>query len=307
MSPLDSPLPRPSTPAGTQPASGLPRPARTGPGHGRDRTHPGLRLADRLGRAILDWVAEFAYAAGFFALVLKEIAGFFRRRQSAYRVLVMQILFTGVEALGVVSILALALGAVIIIQGFMLLPQFGQGQLMYQLLVIIITRELGPILTAFIIIARSGTAIATELGGMVVSHEIQAYIAFGINPLSFLVVPRVLGVGISVVVLTLYFSIFGLLGSWVIAALATPLSFAEYTRNLLAVLLPSDIFISLAKALVFGIIVAFVACYQGFKVMKASTEVPVAGIRAVSSSFVYCIVADAIITLLYYLAFQGGR
>lgn len=258
-------------------------------------------LPDRIGRSIRTRIEGLFYATGFFWLVLKEFGSFFRRRQAGYRVLVMQILFTGFEALGVVSVLALALGAVIIIQGFSLLPQFGQGQLMYQLLVIIITRELGPVLTAFIIIARSGTAIATEIGGMVVNHEIDAYIAYGINPLSFLVVPRVLGVSISTVILTVYFSIFGLLGSYPIAALATPLPFGEYMGHLMSALSPQDLIISMAKGFVFGLIVAFASCHQGFKVMKASTEVPVAGIKAVSSCFVYCIVADIVLTLLYYL------
>jgi len=259
-----------------------------------------LFFLDHLGKTVRSAFSNFTYAAGFVFMVLREIFPFFRRHQAGYRVLVMQILFTGFEALGVVGILSLALGGVIIIQGFMLLPQFGQGQLMYQLLVIIIARELGPVLTSFIIIARSGTAIATELGGMVVNHEIEAYIAFGINPISFLVVPRILGVSISMLLLTVYFNIFGLLGSWFVAALATPLSFGEYVRNLLEVLQPADLAISLLKSLIFGLIVAFVSCYQGFKVMKASTEVPVAGIRAVSSAFVFCILADALITLLFY-------
>ena len=108
------------------------------------------------------------------------------------------------------AFIALALGALIIVQGNSILPRFGQGKLLYTLLVIVITRELGPLLTAFIIIARSGTAIATELGNMVISHEIEAYVAVGINPIAYLVVPRFLGVTVSMVLLTVYFNFFGL-------------------------------------------------------------------------------------------------
>ncbi|HOV38866.1 MAG TPA: ABC transporter permease, partial [Spirochaetales bacterium] len=143
-------------------------------------------VLEQIGNRVLTTVSNTFYAAGYFYEILKETARFIRRRQVGYgyRVLIMQILFTGVEALGIIAIISLALGVVIIVQGSTILPQFGQGQLVYTILITVITRELGPILTAFIIIARSGTAIATELGNAIISHEIEAYISFGINPIS---------------------------------------------------------------------------------------------------------------------------
>ncbi|HTP58659.1 MAG TPA: ABC transporter permease, partial [Spirochaetia bacterium] len=149
-------------------------------------------MVEALGKWAGRKARDYSYALGFFFLVLRETVLFVRRRQVAFRVLVLQILFTGVEALSVVSLIALSIGAVIIIEGGTILPRFGQTSLMYSILIVVITRELGPILTAFIIIARSGTAIATELGNMVVSHEVEAYVSVGINPISYLVVPRVL-------------------------------------------------------------------------------------------------------------------
>jgi len=237
---------------------------------------------------------------GFFASVLKETVVYITRRQSR-RVLTFQILFTGVEALPVIAVLSLGLGAVIIIQGVSLLPQFGQGQLIYTILITVITRELGPILTAFIIAARSGTAISTELGNMVVSHEIEAYIATGINPISYLAVPRVLGVTFSLVVLNLYFNVFGLLGSYFVTALIRPIGFQEYFGNLLNALTIVDVGSSILKSVVFGVIISSVATYYGFQVEQASTEVPVMAIRSVGRGFVLLIVADAILTLVYYL------
>ncbi|HUX22707.1 MAG TPA: ABC transporter permease, partial [Spirochaetia bacterium] len=189
-------------------------------------------MVARIGRWAIDRVLGFLYAAGFFLQVIRSSAHFLHRRQLGYKVLTLQILFTGVEAVGVVSVLALALGAVIIIQGLSLLPQFGQGRLVYSILVTVITRELGPILTAFIIIARSGTAIATELGNMVVSHEIEAYVSVGVNPISYLVVPRFIGVTLSLLLLNLYFNLFGLAGSFFVTALIRPIQFVEYFRNL---------------------------------------------------------------------------
>ncbi len=121
-------------------------------------------MISALGSWAINRTKEFVYSAGFFFEVMKETAFFFRRKTVGFKVLVMQILFTGFEAITVIAVLSLSLGAVLIIQGISLLPQFGQGQLIYLILITVITRELGPILTAFIIIARSGTAIATEIG-----------------------------------------------------------------------------------------------------------------------------------------------
>ncbi|MGA2974892.1 MAG: ABC transporter permease [Spirochaetia bacterium] len=254
-----------------------------------------------LGNWAIRKARDYGYAAGFLLQVLKETALFIRRKQVAFRVLVLQILFTGVESLSIVSLIALSIGAVIIVEGGTILPRFGQTSLMYSILIIVITRELGPILTAFIIIARSGTAIATELGNMVVSHEIEAYISVGINPISYLVVPRVLGVTISVMVLTVYFNIFGLVGSFLVSQLIHPVPALEYFRALLRTMQLRDILSTVVKSFVFGVIISVVATYQGFKVSASVTEIPRAAIKAVGQGFVLCFLADALITMIYYV------
>ena len=254
-----------------------------------------------IGRWIIDRIQAFGYGAGFFWLVMKEAFLFIRKKQVGFKVFVLQVFFTGYEALTVIALLSMAIGAVIIIQGLNILPQFGQGQLIYTILITVITRELGPILTAFIIIARSGTAIATELGNMVVNHEIEAYQAVGINPISYLVVPRFLGVTVSILLLNIYFNIFGLGGSFFITRFIRPIQFKDYFSNLLQQIGMDDIVSSFIKSLVFGVIISIVATYHGFNVQQASYEVPVAAIKAVGQGFVMCIIADAIITMIYYL------
>jgi phospholipid/cholesterol/gamma-HCH transport system permease protein len=213
----------------------------------------------------------------------------------------MQILFTGFEALWIIATISLALGALIIIQGRSLLMQVGQGMLVYPILIMAITRELGPLLTAFVIIARSGTAMATELGYSVISHEIEAYVSFGINPIGYLIVPRFLGVAVSMIILNLYFNIFGLLGSFIVTQFIKPLQLYEYVDNLLTYLTLADVFSSLLKSFIFGAIIACTATYYGFRVERSPTEIPQMAIKAVSRSFILCILADAVITLVYYL------
>src|SRR5512141_1623058 len=125
-----------------------------------------MKVIDEIGKRVVQFGSDFLYAAGFFLEILRESLFFFRRRQTGFRVLVMQILFSGVEALATISVIALGIGLVILVQGLSLLPKIGQQKLLYTLMIIIVTRQLGPILTALILIARSSTAIATELGNM---------------------------------------------------------------------------------------------------------------------------------------------
>lgn len=260
-----------------------------------------LKLAGNIGTALRAKAGNLLYGAGFFGRVIRETLRFFRRNQVGYRVLVMQLLFTGVEALGLISILSLSLGAMISSLGLTLGAQFGQADMTYPLLVAIITRELGPVLTAFVIIARSGTAIATDIAGMVIHHEIEAYQSCGIDPISYLVVPRFLGVVLSMFFLTIYFNFFGLVGSYLLAAIVSPVPIGEYLGQILKVLGPGDLFISVFKGVVFGAIISLVACFEGFRVNKSSTEVPQAGIKAVGRCFLGCIIADGVLIAVFYL------
>ncbi len=257
-------------------------------------------MVAQIGRWFNLKVKNFVYSLGFFSKILFETLFFLRRKQVGYKVLVFQILFTGFEALGIISLVSISIGAVVIIQGVSILPQFGQGNFLYTILITIITKELGPILTAFIIIARSGTAIATELGGMVVSHQIEAYESIGINPISYLVVPRFLGVTLSMLILNIYFNFVGLFGSFFITQLVTPIPFFDYFMNLFKALDLMAILSSLIKSFVFGIIISTVATYQGFNVKMSSTEIPQVVIKAVGQAFVFCIFADLLIILLFW-------
>jgi phospholipid/cholesterol/gamma-HCH transport system permease protein len=249
-------------------------------------------------------VRRLFYNLGFFARTLKGVGAFVLRGQAARRILIMQILFTFVQAWGISTLLALGIGAAVNVIGIPFLARISQENLIYPLLIAIITRELGPLLGAFIIIARSATAIATEMAGMVISHEVEAYIAVGLDPIEYLAVPRFLGVTISMFLLNIYFSIFGLAGSFAVAQIFHAMPAELYFDNLLQILKPQDILISLIKSIAFGMIISVVAITEGLAVERASTEVPVAGLRAVSSAFGGCIVIDILLSALYYVVLR---
>jgi phospholipid/cholesterol/gamma-HCH transport system permease protein len=214
----------------------------------------------------------------------------------------MQIVFTFVEALPVCSLLALGLGAVVNSIILPLLTNLGQSGLNYTLLVTLITRELGPLLTAVIVIARSATAIATEIATMVTGHEVEAYIASGVDPMEHLAAPRFLGMIISLFLLNIYFSLLGLAGSGVVAQVFSPVAASTYFGGLLNSLRLADIVAAVVKSVIFGGIIALASLYAGFSVERASTEVPVAGLHAVSRSLAGVIVADMVVSLIYSLA-----
>jgi len=136
---------------------------------------------------------------------------------------------------------------------------------------------------------------------MVISHEIEAYISVGVDPIEHLAVPRFLGVTISMVLLNIYFSAFGLAGSYAVARVFNDLPADYYFTNLLENLSVQDIFISVVKSIAFGIVISIGAITEGLDVERARTEVPVAGLRAVSNAFAGCIVVDIILSAMYYI------
>jgi len=241
------------------------------------------------------------YNLGFFTCVLKGVGGFARRGQAAYKILIMQILFTFVEALAIAALLALGIGAAVTIIGMNFLTALSQERLIYSLLILIITRELGPLLTAFIIIARSATAIATEMAGMVISHEVEAYISVGVDPIEYLAVPRFLGVTISLFMLNVFFSIFGLAGSFLVVQFFTPLPAPVYFSYLLASLTLPTLLVSITKSIAFGMIISMVAITRGLAVERASTEIPVAGLKSVGAAFGWCIIVNVLLSALYHI------
>lgn len=253
-----------------------------------------------IGNAVSKRARDALYTIGFFGRALRGISPFVVRGQASYKILIMQVLFTFVEALGISSLLALGIGVAVNLLALPILTTWSRGSMIYPLLIIIVTRELGPLLTAFIIIARSATAIATEIAGMVVSHEVEAYISVGVDPFEHIVVPRLLGVTISLFLLNVYFSLFGLGGSYFLVQVLSSQPPADYFNNLLRNLTIADISVSIVKSFVFGMVISIVATVQGFSVERASTEIPQAGLRAVGSAFAWCILADIVISGVFY-------
>lgn len=259
-------------------------------------------MVNALGR----WtISKFNYVMDLSALFWKAVLVFFRRHPYGHKVILKstlkQILFTGVDGLPVISTVSALLGMVIIIQAYTLLPALGGASLVAQLLVIVIVRELGPILTAFIVIGRSGTALSTEIGNMKVAHEVDALRAMGIDPIRFLVAPRLMGMAVSMILLGIYFDLIGIMGGFIVAQLQINLTLDVFARSLLQVLKVEDIYIGLVKNFFSGIAIAIVSCYHGMQVQRSSTEVPQRTTRAVVSAILFSFFFNAVFTAAFYM------
>ena len=212
-----------------------------------------------------------------------------------------QIYFTGFQALPIISMLALASGSIVIMQSNMQLNLLGGNEMIGNLLVVIIVREISPLLTALVVIARSGTAVASELGNMRVNREIEALEAMSINPLSYIVFPRLFGGLISVICLAFYFILVSLIGGFIVTKLVHDMPLAFYLDSLAQAFAGEDVFLFLVKNTFSGIFIFIICCYQGFSVKRSPHEVPQVTTKAVMNSILYVMGFNLAVTTLFYL------
>ncbi len=221
--------------------------------------------------------------------------------RTIFGVVAAQIYFTGWQALPLISMLALGAGGVVNLQSSSQLSFLGGSEMVGKLLVILVVREIAPLLTALVVIARSGTAVASEVGNMRANREIEALEIMGINPLSYIVFPRLVGGVISVVCLAIYFVMISLMGGFVLTKLINDMSFGFYIESLTQAVTGADVWLFLLKNTFSGLIIFIVCCYQGLSVKRSPTEVPVVTTQAVVKSILYVIYFNMAVSTLFYL------
>jgi phospholipid/cholesterol/gamma-HCH transport system permease protein len=197
-----------------------------------------------------------------------------------------------------VSAIGLLIGASIIIQTSMMMP--ADGELIGRVLVAVVLRELAPLITAIVVAGRSGTAIATELGNMKVNSEVLALSSLGVDPLRYVVLPRMVGCVVSVVALMIYFSIVSLTAAFTIGIVWSGSSLDSFQQGIAGSVRPHDLLLFLAKGLGLGTIVGWLSCHFGLEVKSSPTEVPQQASRAVVMSLLGCVVYNTVLTACFY-------
>lgn len=210
---------------------------------------------------------------------------------------------SGLRLLAMVMFIAVALGLVVIGQTVSLLQRVNTTQFLGTIMVTVVVRELGPLLTALIVLSRTGTANVIELGTARALGEVEALEVLGIDPIHYLVVPRVVGMALGIFSLTVYFIIGALFSGYLWAFLQdVPLRPGDYFAQLAGSLRALD-FVALAlKTSFFGAIIATVTCYHGLAQPLRLEEVSSATIRAVAQSIILCMLLDALFIVVYLVA-----
>jgi phospholipid/cholesterol/gamma-HCH transport system permease protein len=262
-----------------------------------------MKMLRQLGVRVRSSWRGFAYVVAVAACALGEAMKPRHWRQPVRDVLARQILFTGVHAIRVVFMLALLFGVSVVVQVQVWTSALGQKALLGPVLVGLIFRELGPLLTNFLVIARSGTAMASELAAMRVHGEVKALDAQGIDPFIYLVMPRVIGSAISVFGLAVMFVAVSILGGLFTGILlgantGTPWQFFE---SVFGALRPADVLNLLAKTLIPGMLMAAICCIEGLSIRGLATDLPQAASRAVMKSITALFVVSALISIVTYL------
>lgn len=224
---------------------------------------------------------------------------FWERRRGARlvnRIMLQQVYFTGVQALPLTLFVAVAFGGLVMIQASIQLPRFGMREV-EDLTGLVLFRELGPLVVALIVIARSANAIVVEIGNMRVNGELRALEVLGINIERFIVLPRLIGVVTSVFLLTVSFCTAAYWGGFWLARLSGRLE-SNFVLARLTTSFDPDLFRNLLiRCFAFGVVIAIVACLHGLRVKQSTTEVPQQATRGVISALSLCFVINFTVSL----------
>lgn len=255
------------------------------------------------GKLVIDYLK---WIKGIFALLLDILywifigpfTGKFSRRQSIFQ----QMVFVGVRSVIIVFFVDIFTGIVLAMQTAYQLQEMGAVLYVASLVAISLCRELSPVLTGLVVAGRAGSAIAAELGTMKVTEQIEALNTMAINPTRFLAVPRFLALLVMLPALTVLGDLAGILGGYIIGTTSLDINPDLYLQISFQYLELKDIYSGLIKAVVFGIIIALVSCYEGLNTRGGAEGVGRATTRSVVSSFILIILADCIITAIFYFS-----
>lgn len=209
----------------------------------------------------------------------------------------------GLDSLPIISLVSFFIGVILALQTAVLMQRLGSEMYIASIVALSLVRELGPVITALVVAGRVGAAITAEIGSMQVTEQIDALQTLATSPIKYLVVPRLIALSLMLPVLTLYANIIGILGGYLICVYTLGISSQMYLNITFDALLFKDLFTGLVKTVFFGMIIAFVSCYEGFNVEGGAEGVGRATTQSVVTTFILIIAADCFFTALFYFIF----
>ncbi len=249
--------------------------------------HSGLAFCQLVGQAVLLNLRAASQVPMMF------------RKQSRSEV-AYQLFFTGIRSLPVLSVVALFNGMIFAIQTGIELQKFGQEVNVGGAVTVVMLREMGPFMTGLIIAASVGASIGAQLGTMTVSEEISALQIMSIDPVRFLVMPRLVALVVMMPLLTIYSNILSVAGGAIIAITQLGVELQAYLDNVVLYAQNKDLYTGLLKATVFGFIINMVACHQGLTTTGGAVGVGKATRSTVVVSFLVILITGFILTKIFY-------
>jgi phospholipid/cholesterol/gamma-HCH transport system permease protein len=250
-----------------------------------------------------------AYLGGLAALVGLALASLvsspLKKRRGFDRV-VHQAMVVGVRAIPIITLITFFVGVIIALQGAYGLRRLGALQLVAGLVAISITRELGPLVAAIVVIGRSGSSFAAEIGAMRVTEELDALKTMALDPVAFLVTPKLVAMMVMMPCLAIWSDLMGVTGGALFGVTGAGFTLGSYFMATRESLVLRDVTTGLVKSLVFGIVITAVGCYEGFSTGAGAEEVGRSTTSAVVVSILLVVLIDLTFTYLFYSARPGA-
>lgn len=254
---------------------------------------------------MLTWITNKLAAQGrgalfFWAFVRCLLTGRIRWNE-VFR----QIYEQGVRSLLIVTLVSFASGAVLALQGQVMMARFGAKEFIAQLVALSLVRELSPVFTALVFSGKSGAGMAAELGSMSVNSQIQATRTLGVDPMEFLVVPRMLACLVVLPILVVVSELMGIFGGYLVAIHEANIPPVYYINQTVQCIAFVDFFSGFAKVFFFAVIIGWICCYKGFFTSGGSMGVGRYTTAAVAMCYVGVIVSNTLLTKII-LTFWGN-
>ena len=260
-----------------------------------------MSLTETIGEVTLN---TLAYVGGLARLIADSARSVFiepfRGRGVSYIRSVHQAMACGVEAIPIVSLISFFVGTIMALQAAYELRRFGALTQVADAVAVVMTRELGPLMTAVVVIGRSGSAFAAEIGTMKVNEEIDALETMALEPVEFLVAPKFLAMILMMPCLTTWADFMGILGGGAFGVTNAGFTWATYLKRSLDALVRRDLMTGLVKSLMFGLVITAVGCLEGLSTGLGSEEVGRSTTSAVVKSIFLVVCVDLVFTAIFY-------
>ena len=259
-----------------------------------------VKLIERIGKATLEALDLTACFVVFIGNITRHLLVTLARPvHFRFSQTMTQIELSGFNAIPIISLISFLIGIVIAYQGALQLGKLGADIYTIDLLAVTILREMGILLAAVVIAGRSGSTFAAEIGSMKINEELDAMHTIGMNPMEVLVLPRLIGLTLSLPILTLIANFFGVIGGGLMVWLVMDITPSLFVNQFINSLSPWTFWIGIMKAPVFAAVIAVIGCYEGMQVSGSAESLGAHTTRAVVESIFLIIVFDALFSIFF--------